>query len=115
MKFKQVNEITKEAFLSGITDDVIFKRMLYQLIDYMPIQELKEIFQLIKIDPNSKESLEKMKDWKTPAGEKELIMRLRERGIIRYEATVETKTNTILDNLQITYGEENSSEKNTIR
>jgi hypothetical protein len=116
MKYRQVTEISKcyEDF-RDFTDEFIFKSMLHKLIEYMPIKALENIFELIKIDPNSEESRKKLSDLKTRIGEKEFIQMLKQRELIRYEVMIQSK-NSALDDLEITYGDgkENSSEKHTI-
>lgn len=74
-----------------LADEYVFRTLMGQLIREIPIEDLKKIFKLTKIDPESNESFEKIKDPKTPIHERDMIMILKYNEKIFFEAELSCK------------------------
>lgn len=71
-----------------ITHETIKRELAIQICKDLPIEFLEKVFQFEVIDPTKEETLEKLRDYKTPPHEKEMINHLRINDETYFEAKV---------------------------
>ena len=88
MKYETKCRCTFELFSgTDITDEIIYRDLIHRLIKNIPLYELKQIFQLNKLDPSTKESQEIIKS-PFPTALKNLLLELKEKQVIEFSAKI---------------------------
>lgn len=87
MKNRTEAKVTVEMIdRSGITDEYIFRDLARKMVSDMPMSELQKLIRLTKIDPRTKDSIDKMNNPDIPPYEKSELRMLREQGVILFKA-----------------------------
>ena len=73
-----------------LTDEQIFRDLAMRIIHDMSYKNLRELMEFSKIDPDSKQSIETLKDTYAPSWQKNIIYHLKDINAVEYEAVLFT-------------------------
>jgi hypothetical protein len=86
MEYKSEIEVTRE-FSKNISDDSILYDLFHKIIDDIPVEDLKKVFNVEIIDPESDEIQSKLSDRFLHPEERKKILSLRYRNVILFRSS----------------------------
>jgi len=88
-------KVTRELLAnSPIADEYLFRELAKKMVSEMPASELNKLIKFTKTDPDSKDVLDKIHDFRTSDAERHRLMMLQRDQVVLYEAEV---SNTAID------------------
>jgi len=86
MKYRGKQDITKHLIEHSIvSEEELERNAILTFVKSLPIEELKRLVQFERLDPDSEQSMEKLRDINTPQYEIDEIRSLMNRGVVRYK------------------------------
>lgn len=91
-KYRSQTTITERQYNGNVEyydDEYFYRTVIQQMINEIPMEDLKKLFEVNKINPFSEKSLGILYDYRTPDYLREKIRTLQDARVIEYSVNIE--------------------------